>query len=114
MSNIPNPSPDDISFALFEARDDALQKAEISGILSEAQRKQYRQTILKNLEIAIAGAPFLNNEQRKKWNNGISLLDITEAEELLDAIIRESMRYKKKTRDIRLEFLKTNPNISVS
>ena len=58
--------------------------------------------------MAVEGAPFsMMNE--KEMENSLSLLDIAEAEELLEAIIRESMRYKKKVRDIRLEFLKTNP-----
>lgn len=105
---------DDIASALSEARRDATQSLEISGALSEVQQKQHHRAILRKLEMAVEGAPFLDDERKKKWKSSLSLLDIAEAEELLEAIIRESMRYKKKVRDIRLEFLKTNPNISVS
>ena len=59
--------------------------------------------ILAKLEIAIDNALFLEEERKKMWKEALHILDYKKAKELLEAILRENLRYKKGIRKLKFK-----------
>ncbi len=74
--------------------------------------KRVRKEKEKKLLMLLQGALFLNSDEprRKRWIESIPLLPDELLENLLGAVIRENLRFKKGTRDLVLELNKKNIN----
>lgn len=90
-----------VSYALANARLDALRNKEDSMRMEEMEEQ--KEDILKKLEIAIENALFLEDERKKMWKSALHTLDYKRAKELLDAILRENLRYKKGIRKLKFK-----------
>ncbi len=92
--------PIGIEAALSAAREDA---ATHNAKLYEADRNQKQQELIEKLRIAIANSLFLDEKRKSMWLNALHLLDLRQAEELLGAILRENLRYKKNIRKLKFK-----------
>jgi len=97
-----------ISYQLANARLDALRRKEDAIRLKEMDK--HDEDIFAKLEIAIEHALFLEEERKKIWKAGMRALDRKKAKELLEAILRENLRYKKGIR--KLKFKKIPERVS--
>lgn len=91
-----------VSYRLANARLDALRDKG-DAILLEKDSEDRREDVLKKLEIAIENALFLEEERKKMWKSALHTLDEKRAKELLDAILRENLRYKKGIRKLKFK-----------
>lgn len=85
---------------------DILRKNISGGNLAEKTRKEKEAQLHMLLEHAL----FLNSDEprRKRWMESISLLTDELLQNLLGAVIRENLRFKKGTRDLVVELNKKN------
>ncbi len=108
-----------ISQALEQQKNDTSQAVSLSalksnligGIFAEQQRKNKEEKVKKLLQNAL----FLEHDEARKlrWINILSQISDALLDELPDAIIRETLRYKKKERDIVVELNKNVPRVSI-
>lgn len=90
----------------------ALKKNLLSGMFDEQQRKKKQE----EAQMLIQNAIFLQNDplRKKKWIIRLADLSVKELQDLIDAILRENIRYKKKERDIIIELNKAQAHLSIS
>jgi hypothetical protein len=102
---MPDSSQNNSSVAarLADARLDALRGAS-AGEFASAETIHKKEEMFAKLRIAIQNALFLEDERKKMWLKALeTLLDGQKAKELLDAILRENLRYKKGVRKLKFK-----------
>lgn len=89
----------------------ALKSNLVGGIFAEQQRKKKEEQVKTLLQNAL----FLEHDEDRKirWISILSDLSDRMLEDLMQAIIRENIRYKKKERDIVIELNKKQSQISI-
>ncbi len=93
-------APIAIDQALHVARQDASYESAAFVAITEEQKKR---ELIAKLRVAIANSLFLEEQRKQMWINALHLLDLAQAEELLGAILRENLRYKKNIRKLKFK-----------
>ena len=101
----PNSTPTYVAKAISieDALDAAREDVAGAGEYAEAERQQRRQALHEKLRVAIRNSLFLEDKRKRMWLKAVHLLELKEAEELLGAILRENLRYKKNIRKLKFK-----------
>lgn len=92
-----------VSSRLADARLDALRGAS-AGELASSETIHKKEEMFSKLRIAIQNALFLEDGRKQMWLKALDMLLNTEkAKELLNAILRENLRYKKGVRKLQFK-----------
>ncbi len=86
-----------IDQALHSARQEV---ADESAAMTDEQR---RNDLVEKLKIAIINSLFLEEQRKQMWLDALHLISLEQAEELLGAILRENLRYKKNIRKLKFK-----------
>jgi hypothetical protein len=65
--------------------------------------KRDRDAVVEKLKIAIEHSLFIDEKRKKIWLNALDVLQKKEAQRLLEAILRENIRYKKGIRKLKFK-----------
>jgi hypothetical protein len=86
-------------------------RTSVSGGIFEEKIKREQQ---KRLQFLLKHAPFLaeDEERRKRWIRSIPKLNIEFLKKMIDAVLRENLRFKKRERNLVLELNKKQAHIS--
>jgi hypothetical protein len=101
-----------ISAQLQKQREDSrlssLKSSLVGGIYEQKKKEQQRKKREKKLETLLKNALFLekDEERKKRWIMSIPYLTADLLDNLVDAVIRENLRYKKGERDVVVELNK--------
>lgn len=98
--------------ALQKKKLDSLKNNFIGGVFAKKQKQQKE----RQLRMLIKNALFLqrDKDRKKKWMSIVADLSVQKIEQLIDAIVRENLRYKKHERNVVVELNSKNSHISFS
>lgn len=93
-----------------DSRLSSLKNSLVSGIYADQQKKQQRKSQEKKLYILLKNALFLeaDEKRRKRWIDTIPYLKDALLDRLINATIRENLRFKQHKRNLVGELNKKN------
>lgn len=91
-----------------DSRLSSLKNSLVSGVFAEQQKKQRRKTQEKKLYMLLKNALFLEEDKKRKkrWIDSIPSLENDLLERLINATIRENLRFKQHKRNLVIELNK--------